>query len=119
MSERKYELTRESMIFNGYVLRRIRALKDFGDIKAGTIGGWISKESNLDNEGACWVYDDAKVYGDARVYDDAKIYGRAEVYGDAKVYGPAKVYGDAEVYGDAKVCGGAEVHGEAIIRGGA
>ena len=34
-------------------------------MKEGSTGGWIEKESNLDQDGSCWIYDDAKVYDDA------------------------------------------------------
>ncbi len=39
-------------------LYHIKALKDFDDVKAGTIGG-IEKETNLSHEGNCWIYNDA------------------------------------------------------------
>ena len=43
------------------------------------------------------------------MYDNAKVYGDAKVYGNAEVCGDAKVYGDAEVCGDAKVYGNADI----------
>ncbi|WP_375616758.1 hypothetical protein [Bartonella sp. AP58NXGY] len=40
MIKKKYELTDEKIEFDGYLtLYRIRALKDFGDVKAGDLGG--------------------------------------------------------------------------------
>ena len=97
---KKFELTAEYVtnIF-GKKLFRIKALVAFGDVKEGDLGGFVEKESNLDNDGNAWVY------GDAKVSDDAWVCGNAKVYGDAKVYGNAKVCGNAWVYGDAKVCG--------------
>ena len=88
---KKYEFTGETKDFNGVILHRIRAIKDFGIVKAGGLGGWIEKEYNLSHEGNCWVY------GDARVYGDAKVSGNARVSGGACVYGNAQVYGDAIV----------------------
>lgn len=44
---KKYELTNETKIFNGVELHRIKALKDFGDVKKGDLGGWLEKEENL------------------------------------------------------------------------
>lgn len=76
---KKYELTREikqikhALTRNIINLYRIRALKDFDDVKAGSLGGFIEKEVNLSHDGSCWVYDDACVYGHARVYENAKI----------------------------------------------
>ena len=49
--ERKYELTDETIIRDGRILHRIRAVRDFADVKAGELGGWIEKESNLDQDG--------------------------------------------------------------------
>ena len=115
----KYELTDDVKEFNGNILHRIKAIKDFSRINAGDLGGWVESEDNLSHEGDAWVYGDAKVYGDAWVYGDAKVYGNAKVCGDAMVYGNAKVCGDAWVYGDAKVCGNAMVYGNAEVYGDA
>ena len=115
MAEKKYELTDEMIKIDKHFLHRIRALKDFGDVKKGDLGGFIEKEENLSQDGDCWVYGDAKVYYNAVISNDAKVYGNALVYEDAKVFGNAKVYerasvsGRAMVYGNAKVCGSADV----------
>ena len=79
--ERKYELTNETREFYGRVLHRIRALKDFGSVRAGDLGGWVETEDNLSQFGACWVYGDAQVCGSARVYGDALVYGNAVITG--------------------------------------
>lgn len=106
-----------------YNLYRIRALKDFGDVKAGDLGGDIEKEENLSQEGNCWVsdearvYDNAKVSGNARVYNDAKVFGNAQIYDNAGVFDDAEVYGNAKVYGKTEVSESAEVFGEAEIYG--
>ena len=107
----KYELLKDPIIN----LYRIRALKDFSDIKAGTLGGYVENEDNLSHDGNAWIYDNAKVYGNAEVYGDAKVYGDARVYDDAKVYGNARVYGNSWVYSDAKVYGNARVYGDAEV----
>ena len=117
--EKKYKLTAETCEYKGHVLHRIVALRDFDDVKAGDKGGWIEKESNLSQNGYCWVGDEAKVYSDARVYGGAKVFDNALVYGDANVYGKVKVYGCAKVYGDAVVHGDASVHGNAEVYGDA
>lgn len=80
-------------------LYRVVALKDFGFVKAGDVGGWVADENNLSQEGCCWVSGDALVSGDAHVYGDARVYGYAHVYGDARVSGSAHVYGDAQISG--------------------
>ena len=100
---KKYEFTGETKDFCGVELHRIRALKDFGDVAAGDLGGWIKGEENLSHDGRCWVYGTARVYGDAQVSgdawvsDDARVSGNAQVSGDARVFGNAWVAGDAEI----------------------
>ena len=111
---KKFELTTE-FITNalGKKLFRIKALVEFGDVKAGELGGYVEKEENVSQDGNAWVYGDARVYGDTKVFGNAWVYGDAWVHGNAKVFGNAEVYGDTEVSGDAKVSDNAEVSGDA------
>ena len=106
---KKFELTTDSIDVNGVKLFRIKSLVDFGDVKAGAIGGYVEREENLSQNGNAWVYGNARVYGDAWVYGNARVYGNAEVYDNARVYGNACVYGEAWVHGNAWVHGDAEV----------
>ena len=87
----KFKLTDETKQVLGYILHRIEATEDFGNVKKGDKGGWIEKEGNLSQNGDAWVRGDAKVDG------NANVYGNANVCGDAKVYGNALVCGNAEV----------------------
>ena len=93
---RKFELTTDTKMRFGKKLFRIKALIDFGNVKAGEKGGYIEKEENLSQWGNAWVYGNAWVCGDAKVYGNAWVYGDAEVCGDAKVYGDAWVSGNAD-----------------------
>ena len=117
---KKFELTTE-FITNafGKKLFRIKALVEFGDVKAGELGGYVEKEENVSQDGNAWVSGNARVYGDARVSGNAKVYGGAEVSGNAEIYGNAWIYGNAKVSGNAKVYGGAWVYGNAKIYGNA
>ena len=120
MNELKYEFTGETTtLFNGTVLHRIRALKDFSEICKGDLGGWIESEKNLSQNGNAWVYDNARVYGNAEVYGNAWVSGDAGVYGNAKVYNNAEVSGNAEVYDNAEVSDNAEIYGDAEVYGNA
>ena len=120
---KKYELTEETKEFYGRTLHRIKALKNFGDVEVGDLGGYIESESNLIQEGCAWVYgdamvfDNAKVRGNAMVFDNAMVRGNAKVCGNAMVFDNAKVYGDAMVFGNAKVFDNAKVFGNAEIKG--
>lgn len=122
---KKYELTSQVVECKGLVLHRIRALKDFGSVKAGELGGWIEKEENLSQDGMAWVFNDAKVYGSAKIYnyaevhDTAWIYDNANIYECATIYGNASVHGNATVCGEAKICGNINIYGSANICGDA
>ena len=113
--KKKYELTSETIKFNGVTLHRIKALKDFSDVKAGDLGGWVEEEENLSQMGDSWIYSNAKVYGDAQVYGNAKVCGDAMVCGSAKVCGDTKVCDNAEVCGNVYIYGSAEVYGHAKV----
>ena len=69
----KYKLSEETLEIDGHVLHHIIALRSFGKVKEGELGGWIEKESNLSHEGDCWIYNDAIVYGNAEVCGNAKV----------------------------------------------
>lgn len=115
----KYEYTGETKKYRDVTLHRIRAIKDFGDVKAGDLGGWIESESNLCDCGSAWVYDSAIVCESAIVGDSAIVCGSAKVFGSAMVYDSAKVGDSAWVYDSAWVCDSARVGGSTIVRGSA
>ena len=117
---KKFELTTE-FITNmfGKKLFRIKALVEFGNVKAGELGGYVEKEENVSQDGNAWVSGDAEVSGDARVSGNAEVSGNAWVSGNAEVYGDAWVSGNAWVYGNARVSGNAEVSGNAWVSGNA
>ena len=71
---KKFELlTTDTKDLFGRKLFRIRALRDFGDVKAGELGGYVEKEGNLSHDGNAWVFFDAEIYGNAKISGDAKI----------------------------------------------
>ena len=59
---KKYELTDETMEWEGHTLHRIKALRDFNDVKAGDLGGWVESEDNLSQYEKCWLCDNARIY---------------------------------------------------------
>ena len=110
---KKYELTTESRITHVGVtaVYRIKALRDFGTVRAGDLGGFVQSEANLSHDGNCWIFDKACVWGEAEVYGDAKVLNSAAVYDNAQVYGNAEVREKAHVFRDS------EVGGNSIVRG--
>lgn len=115
--DKKFILTDETKEMYRHTLHRIKALKDFGDVEKGELGGWAEKEENLSQEGDCWIYDDASVYDNARVCDNACVYGNARVYGDARFYGDASIFGYAQVFGNACIYGNAWIYSNALVFG--
>lgn len=82
----KYELLKDdTKEISGRTLYRIKALRDFGDVEKGDLGGYIGSENNLSHCGNAWVYGNAEVYGNAMVCGDAWVHGNAEVRGDAVI----------------------------------
>ena len=92
---KNYIFTGALKVRDGVTLKQIECEK-YG------VGGWIESESNLSQEGDCWVYDDAVVYGKAKVSGNAQVCENAKVYGKADVSGNAEVYGKAKVHGKAR-----------------
>ena len=76
---KKYKLTYHTKVVDGHILHRIKALKSFGDVKKGDLGGWIENFSNLSQSGKSWVYDDAKVYGHAKILGNVLVRDNAKV----------------------------------------
>lgn len=118
----KYRLTNIKIEHEGRTLYRIEALKDFGLISKGTLGGYVEGTHNLSQYGTCWILNNAKVYGgamvseDAIIFDDACVYGYARVNGEAMITGYAKVYDFARVDGQARVNNRAVIHDNAAVR---
>ena len=110
--DKKYELI-ESDIKGLY---RVKALKDFGYVKKGDIGGYVENPNNLSHEGYCWAYGDAKIYGEARIYGNAQVSNCAVIDGNAKIYGNAQVSDCAVIDGNAQIHGDCEIWDYAIIR---
>ena len=123
---KKYELTTETKTIedgsgNDITLHRIQALRDFNDVKKGDLGGWVEDESNLSQEGNCWVYDNAAVYlngkvgGDAIISDNVRILQSSSVSGYAKVCDNAMVSTSSHVSDHATISGIVVIYDSSII----
>ncbi len=113
----KYKMVPES---NG--LYRIIALKDFGNVKEGDVGGLIENPENLSQDGHCWIGQDASVVGNSVVHDDAQVYGFARISqfvligNNAKVYDSASLHGNISIYDNAQVFGNVNISGRCYVR---
>lgn len=127
VSTRKYDLLVESRIVDGRVLHRIRAARDFYDVKKGDLGGFIEREDNLSHDNNCWVYDEACIFDNAvvsenahirdhsKVYDYAQVRGYSSILDYAKVHGYTQVYDEAIVKDHSKVFGCSRIYDNACI----
>ena len=102
---KKYELTDKTKVICGITVRRIKALKDFGIVKKGSIGGWIEKEENLSQVGTAWVSDNACVTDNALVTGDACVTDNVWISDNARIFGNACVTDNAWVSGNSIVAG--------------
>lgn len=114
LEPKKFELTTK-ISFNGRTLYRIRALKNFRNVKKGDLGGYVEKESNLSQTGNAWIYDDAKAMDNAIVKDDATLHHNAEVYDKAIVSGSASINENAILRDKATVSDKAILYGNVIL----
>lgn len=120
---KKYEFTDETKKSYGRILHRIRAVRDFSDVKRGDTGGFIEKGKNLSHDDNAWVYDNAVVCDDAMVCDSAIVRDNAMVCDSAIVRDNALVRDSAIVRENALVCckaiicGNSWVHGSAWVGG--
>ena len=113
---KKYALTNDYIRFmRDLTLHRIVALRDFGNVKAYDLGGYVEDESNLSHEGDCWIGKNAKVFDHATVTGSALVSGCARVYGSAHVTDHAYVHDGAEVYDGAHIVGNLMIGGNAVV----
>lgn len=124
MARKKYKLTELTEIDKGHKLFRIEALRTIHTrsglvVKKGELGGWVENESNLSQEGNCWIFPGCMCFDNAKVTEDAYLQGFAMVSGNAHVFGQAEVSGNAKVSGDAMVFCNAEVGFNAVVEGNA
>ena len=125
--DKKYKLIKSDM--KG--LYRVKAVRDFGNVKKGDIGGYVQSEDNLSHEGYCWVHgnaiihDNARIYGNAQISDCAVIDGNARIYGNAQISdcavidGNVRIYGDSEIWDYAIIRDNALIYGDSVISGNA
>lgn len=66
-------------------LYRIKANKSFNDVKAGDLGGYVSSQDNLSQEGNCWIYDDSMVLDNAFIDENALIFRNSIVRNNARI----------------------------------
>lgn len=112
MNNKKYEILMDeenTIEWKGHTLHRIKALRDFNDVRKGDIGGYVEKEKNLSHYGDCWIYDDAKAMDNSRVYDNSAMYDDSEMYDNSIMCNNSKMYDNSEMHGNT------EMHSNSIM----
>jgi hypothetical protein len=112
----KYALTKETLVWRGRLLHRIKALKDFSNIKKGDLGGFVEGEANLSQDRCCWIHDNAKAYDYSHVCDFAHLYDTSQLFDRAIMSDSSQAANNAEICGDAWISGG-HVRGNSQISG--
>ena len=106
---KKYELLVGDCLRAGdRTVYRIRALRDFGDVRRGDLGGYIENESALAHDGEAWVQDVAQVYG-----PNGRVGGNARIKGEAWILG--RVDGDAQICDLVVIAEHAHVGGHTVL----
>ena len=113
----KFELTNMGIGIIGATMYRIRALRDFSDVKKGDLGGFIERHDNLSHVGNCWISDDACVYEHAHVGECSLVSGNAKMKGSTWARASAHLYGNTHVCGQVTVAGNAQIFGDTCISG--
>lgn len=115
---KKFELDKSTALeFEGRTLYRIRALKNFGQIKAGELGGYVQHEKNLQQKGNCWIYGSAKVMDESRVEINARVSGITVIKDHTTVTDQAVVGGGTTVSGCVFISGQALIYDTPTISG--
>lgn len=107
----KYTITSNILTIDNRDFFQVKALKDFGSVKAGDLGGYIQSSENLSQEGNCWIGRDVVLMDNARVEDNATILGDSAVRNNGTVRGNALVK-------NASVIDNSVVEGRAYVAGG-
>lgn len=110
MENKKYEITTNELVIDGRKFFQVKALKDFGSVMAGKLGGYVEGEHNLSQEGTCWIDQGVIVMDNACVIHDAYVSGNSSIRGNARVYDRAFVR-NATVCDNAVVMGASHVYG--------
>jgi len=76
----KYEILEQAhQLPDGRKVYRIKAVRDFGNVKKGEIGGFVEADDNLSHDGLCWIANDAMALGRSRISGDALLRDRARI----------------------------------------
>lgn len=115
---KKYKLNLDHVITRGTnetKLYRIQALKNFGDVKKGDLGGFVESEHNLSQDGNCWIYNNASAAQDSRVQENAKMYDHSSIHQYAQMFGESELHNYAEMRDNTLIAEHARMYDNSIM----
>lgn len=111
----KYRLLlSDRCVIDGVTLYRMQALKDFGDVKAGDLGGYIADSSQLSQNGNCWIYSKSNKLVSGRVTENAIINSLGSSR-DSIINGDVFICGNSKILNDVDIIGSVDIRGNSII----
>jgi len=121
----KYEILSKEHFFElpdeKYRCYQIRAVRDFGDVRKGQLGGYVSGEHNLCPNGNCWIDETSYVLENARITEEAQVRAHSVVSGNAIISMLAEVYEcqimDHVVIDGSPIIENSQISGNAIVGG--
>lgn len=81
---RKYKFIGLTEMFYGYKMQQIQAVRDFGNVKKGEVGGWVCYDGQLSHDGDCWVGFNSRISYNICVCDNAQLF-RSNIFGSCVV----------------------------------
>ena len=119
----KYELTDNTRLYRGEKLYQIRALRDFDNVAAGDLGGYVAGEHNLSHAGLCWIAQrgiscgNGLVTGNAWVMDDAVVKEDATLLDNAYIFNHVVLRAQCCVKGTVQLFKRVVLGGRKVLRG--
>ena len=115
---KKYEILMDeenTIEYEGHILHRIKALKDFEDVEKGDLGGYVEDYTNLSQYGNCWIYNDAKAMDNSKIYDNSIICDNSIMCDHSRIYDNSEMYGNSRMYNNSVMCGNSTMFGNSIM----
>lgn len=99
----KLDLTAFTKAPDGARLYRIVALRSFGAVEKGEIGGFVEGENNLSHRGNCWIAGNAMVRQQAQVQHDSLACDYVDIHGNAQLLDQTLACNRADIGGKVKM----------------
>ena len=118
MNNKKYEILMDeenTIECEGHILHRIKALRDFNDVREGDIGGYVENENNLSHKGSCWIYDEAKAMDNSRMYDNSIICDYSTMYDNSTMHDNSIMHDNSLMFNNSIMFDNSSMHDNSIM----